>query len=200
MQRPTLHVIAGPNGAGKTTFHELQLSRLTGAEFVNADRLAEARFGHPAATEAESRHGQDAAEARRAALMERRASLVVETTFSHPSKLDLVRRARALGYRVVVYHLSVRDPELSVARVAFRTRHGGHPVPEDRIRARYARNGALIRQAVLEADHGYVFDTSLRGRPPVLLATFRTGRGRRAAAEAPAWFEALYGPDLGGDP
>ncbi len=52
---PTLHVVAGPNGAGKTTFYTLRLKRLVpDAEFVNADDLALAAFGHVARTATES--------------------------------------------------------------------------------------------------------------------------------------------------
>lgn len=109
---PVLHVIAGPNGAGKTTFYDLQLSRLTDAEFVNADRLAEAHFGHVAATKAESEQGQNLAQTRREALIEAGESLVMESTFSHPSKIDFVRDALAAGYRVVVYHLTSATPTM----------------------------------------------------------------------------------------
>lgn len=196
MPTPELHVVAGPNGAGKSTLYDSVVRGRTAAEFVNADLLAWARFGHPAETEEESRYGQDAAERRRAELIARRESLVVESTFSHPSKLDLLHEARAAGYDVSVYHVGVRTPEHAVRRVAARVAAGGHPVPESRIRGRYERNGPLIREAVLMADLGLVFDNSLVGRSPLLLATFIRGSGRRIAPRFPAWAETLYAPDL----
>ena len=196
MPPPELHVIAGPNGAGKSTLYDTVLRRRTAAEFVNADLLAWARFGHPAGTEAESLYGQQAAEERRAELIARRESLVVESTFSHPSKLDLLREARAAGYGIFAYHVGVETPDDAVARVAARVAEGGHPVPESRVRARYERNGPLIREAVLTADLGLVFDNSRLGARPLLLAAFTRGRGRRAATTLPAWAETLYGADL----
>lgn len=196
MSPPELHVIAGPNGAGKSTLYDGVVRRRTRAEFVNADLLAWERFGHPAVTEEESRYGQDAAEERRAELIARRESLVVESTFSHPSKLDLLREARAAGYAISVYHVGVRTPEHAVGRVAARVAAGGHPVPEARIRGRYERNGPLIREAVLTADLGLVFDNSRVGRSPLLLATFVRGRGRRVVPRLPAWAETLYAADL----
>ena len=197
MARPALHVIAGPNGAGKTSLYEKQLRRrFPDAEFVNADRLALERYGHPAQTLAESQTGQDMAEARRRELMAERKSLVTETTFSHPSKLDLLRDARALGYELRVYHVNVRSVEVSVNRVAQRVVVGGHPVPEDRIRERYERNQPLIREAVRMADRAVVFDNSTRGGTHQLALEYRQGEVVRLGANVPTWARELYADDL----
>ena len=56
----------------------------------------------------------------------------METVFSHPSKLDLITQAKALGYRVMMFHISVAHPDLSVAGVGERVTEGGHPVPEEK--------------------------------------------------------------------
>jgi predicted ABC-type ATPase len=194
--RPILWILAGPNGAGKSKLYETWLKRLTKAEFVNADLLAAAQFGHPAQTEDESLWGQQAAEERRQQLMRQKAHLVVESTFSHPSKLELVKGARAAGYEVAVAHLSVDDVAILIARVAGRVRQGGHPVPEERIRRRFVRNQALIREVILLAHHGWVFDSSLRNAPPRLCAEFSNGTGAAKIEPLPAWVEALYGQDL----
>lgn len=194
--RPIFHLLAGPNGAGKTSLYESFVGRVTDAEFVNPDRLCFAQLGRHALTREDAQLGQQLAEARRDELMAGRRSLVVETTFSHPSKLDLVKRAQDLGYRLQVYHLNLESADDAVARVAFRETRGGHPVPEANIRGRYARNPALIREAVLIADAGLVFDNSVIGRPPQRLILFRRGVAVDAAAELPAWATALYGGDL----
>lgn len=193
---PTLHVLAGPNGAGKTTLYESWVRRRTTAEFVNADLLVHAALGRHATTQADAELGQRLAEDRRSALLAARQSLVAESTFSHPSKLDLLRQARAAGYELVVYHVNVDSPDLAVARVASREMHGGHPVPEDRIRGRYQRNQALIRQAVQMADRAFVLDNSVRGASPRALIAFVSGKPRDVAPDLPAWAQALYGPDL----
>lgn len=189
---PVLHVIAGPNGAGKTTLYDIQIRPLTRAEFVNADRLALEHFGHVAETRAESEMGQRLAEQRRQALMASRESLVTETTFSHPSKLALLRQARAAGYRLVVYHVNVSHPDLSVARVASRVAQGGHPVPEQKIRERYERNPPLIRDAVLMADNGFVFDGGGLGEPARLVMRFTGGVMSWVGEDAPDWASRLY--------
>lgn len=192
MSGPLLVLLAGPNGAGKSTLYESRIRHLTDAEFVNADRLAAAQFGHPAATEAEGRWGQEAAERRRDALLAEGRSLVAESTFSHPSKLALLGEARRRGYTILVFHVSVETAEDAVARVAHRVGQGGHPVPEDRIRGRYARNGPLIREAVLDADHGYVLDNSRLGEPPRLVLEFRSRRLVGRWEPVPGWVGRLY--------
>ena len=197
MARPIFHLLAGPNGAGKTTLYEQQLhAHLGGAEFVNADRLALEHYGHPALTLAQSQKGQDLAEARRRALMLRRMSLVTETTFSHPSKLELLHDARVLGYETRVYHINVRSAALSVARVGQRVEAGGHPVPEDKIRERYERNQALIREAVRSADRARVYDNSLLGRTHDLALEIWLGQVVRVGSDLPAWARLLYAQDL----
>ena len=195
MARPTFHLIAGPNGAGKTTFYEQWLRARTEAEFVNPDLLAREALGRWSQTRAESEFGQQLAEARRSALIAAGESLVMESTFSHPSKLELVETVLAAGYRLAVYHLSVADPDFAVERVADRAFLGGHPVPEANVRGRYERGGPLIRQAVLKAHFGYVFDNSVDGRPPRLLVSFQGGARVKRAARLPAWAGQLYGQD-----
>jgi predicted ABC-type ATPase len=193
---PVLHILAGPNGAGKTTLYEAFVRRVTDAEFVNADRLSFEALGRHALTREDAELGQRLANERRDALLDARQSLVTESTFSHPSKLELVQKAKALGYKVVVYHVNVRTAEHAVARVTAREGEGGHPVPEANIRGRYARNPPLIREAVLMADAAYVFDNSVLGAPPRRVISFAAGRVTAVTIDLPDWATTLYGPDL----
>lgn len=198
MSRPILHVIAGPNGAGKSSFYQAVLKRLVSAEFVNADLLVAAELGRHAETEAEAQRGQALANARRDALMAAGDSLITETTFSHVSKVEMVRDAQARGYDVIVYHVNLDSADLAVARVTQRTSDGGHAVPEDRIRNRYARNGDFIREAVLIADAAYVFDNSRRGEPPRQLVSLEAGRITAVAANLPEWAGTIYAVEMAG--
>jgi predicted ABC-type ATPase len=193
---PAIHILAGPNGAGKTTLYEAFVRRATHAEFVNADRLSFEALGRHALTRADAELGQRLANERRDALMGGRHSLVTESTFSHPSKLELVRTAKALGYTVTVYHVNVQTADDAVARVSAREGHGGHPVPEANIRGRYERNPPLIRDAVLMADTAHVFDNSRLGALPRRIISFEGGRVVYAADDLPDWAGALYGAEL----
>lgn len=192
--RPTLVMLAGPNGSGKSTLYETRIAPKFAVPFINADIIQrdELKDGDVnAAYEA----AQIATE-RRASLMADRTSFATETVFSHPSKLDLITQAKALGYRIMVFHISVAHPDLSVARVGERVFEGGHPVPEEKIRNRYDRSGPLIRQAILSSDIGHVFDNSQLNQPPVRAVSFTNGTLTFALPQLPDWVLDLYGEDL----
>ena len=110
---PVLHVLAGPNGAGKSTFYDRVLRPTTHLPFVNADMIAADRWPDDAAV-----HAYEAAEIAsqvRDGLVAERRSFVAETVFSHDSKVDFVRRARAAGYQVTLHVLLVPEEEREAA-------------------------------------------------------------------------------------
>jgi predicted ABC-type ATPase len=189
--RPTLFLIAGPNGAGKTTFYETVLEQRVSATFINADVIQRNELDEPS-VDAAYRAAEIAA-SRRDKLLRQRQSFVTETVFSHPSKLALLHRAKESGFRIVVFHLHVNSPDLAVARVVERVQEGGHPVPEQKVRARYERNQELIRTAVSLADHGAVYDASALNEAPRLLMRTIGGRAEYVANDTPKWFRELYG-------
>lgn len=65
-------------------------------------------------------------------------------------------------------------------------------LPEDKIRARYARNGGIIRQAIFLADAGSVYDNSVNGWPSRLILDFRTGPEIERRPPLPAWVTDIY--------
>lgn len=189
--RPTLFLIAGPNGAGKSTFYDTVLAPRIAAPFINADIIQRDELGDPS-PEASYR-AAEIAEQRRRDHMASGQSFVMETVFSHPSKLELLQDARDAGYRIIVFHLVLASADLAVARVAARSDEGGHPVPEEKIRQRFERNAPLIRQAALLADRAMVFDASALNERPVVLLELAQGQVARRAGEVPEWFEGMYG-------
>ena len=160
-----LDLVVGPNGAGKSTFIALTLApELPGAVIVNADQIARRRW--PDDSESHSYEAARIAAATRSELIERGRSFIAETVFSHPSKLDLVDRAQAAGYTVVVHALLIPE-ELAVERVARRVEAGGHSVPEDKIRGRFRRLWPLVVAASQRADLATVYDNSALAGPRV---------------------------------
>jgi len=154
---PVLHLLAGPNGAGKSTLAERVIVPVTKLPFVNADVIAAREWPG-----SEPEHAYDAsrrAAAIRTKMLERRASFVTETVFSHASKVDLVRLAVQRGY-VVHLHVVLVPLDLSVARVDERVRRGGHTVPTNKIRARYERLWELVARAAGDADRTFFYDNS----------------------------------------
>jgi predicted ABC-type ATPase len=69
-------------------------------------------------------------------------------------------------------------------------------VPENKIRARFVRSQPLIRQAVLQADRGMVFDNSQLNTPPRQMLVFAGGRLIQAAPVLPEWILHVYSEDL----
>jgi len=191
---PFLVLLAGPNGAGKTTLYQTRVAESFACPFINADMIQRDELGD-LSMEASYRAAEIAA-ARRADLLKSGKSFATETVFSHPSKLTVVVDARRRGYRVVVMHVGVDSPDLSVARVRARAMEGGHDVPEEKVRDRYVRGQPLIRQAALLADLGMVYDNSILNTPPRLVLQFTDGRLVKAEEPFPRWITVCYAADL----
>lgn len=188
---PILFVIAGPNGAGKSTFYDTVLAGRVAAPFVNADLIQRDELGDPS-PEA-SYKAAEIAEQRRREFLNQGRSFVMETVFSHRSKLDLLRDARVAGFRIVLFHLNLASADLAVARVKARKAEGGHDVPEHKVRQRFERNQTIIREAALLADRAQIFDSSALNQAPRLLLELANGQMVTRVGEAPEWFERLYG-------
>jgi predicted ABC-type ATPase len=192
--RPSLILLAGPNGAGKSTLYQTRVAPSFAGPFVNADIIQRDELKDPSMDA--SYEAARIAEDRRRAMLDARQSFAAETVFSHPSKLEMIEGARARGYLVVVMHVGVDSPDLSVARVKNRTKEGGHDVPEHKVRARYERGQPLIREAVLRADRGMVFDNSQLNIPPQQMLVFANRRLAQAAPTLPSWILRVYTTDL----
>jgi predicted ABC-type ATPase len=130
-------IIAGPNGAGKTTFARSFLPKEARCpRFINADLIA--------AGLSPFEPGASALKAGRVMLEEiaacarRGESFAFETTLSGLGYLAHIRRWRAQGYHVSLFFLSLPNADVAVARVAERVRQGGHHIPEEVIRRRFA--------------------------------------------------------------
>jgi predicted ABC-type ATPase len=158
LSTPVLHVLAGPNGSGKCTFVREVLGPVTHLPFINADEIA----------------------ARDQAIAARR-SVITETVFSHPSKVELIKQSLAAGY-LVELHVMLVPEDLAVARVAHRVTLGGHTVPEDKVRQRYRRLWGLVVQARQIVDRATFYDntSSMPFRP---VAVYERGR----PVGTPAW-------------
>jgi predicted ABC-type ATPase len=180
---PVLHLLAGPNGSGKSTFVERILEPVTHLPFVNADAIAAERW-----PEAQPEHAYEASRAaadERAHLLANKVSFITETVFSHPSKVELVDEAIAMGYLVDV-HVILVSVDVAVARVAERVRQGGHDVPEQKIRERYARLWELIVRTRSMADRMEFFDNSSARHPFRSVAMYERGL-TIGEPEWPAW-------------
>ncbi len=192
--QPLVWLVIGPNGAGKTTYYETRIRPSLQVEFVNADLIARERW--PESEEDRSYEAAKLAANRRTALIGARRSFAAETVFSHSSKVDLVRAALEAGYEVWVTFIHVGSPDLSVARVRARVQRGGHDVPEEKIRTRFARMPDLAREAIALASRSFVVDNSDPRRPLRDVLSFDRGRVRWASEDLPSWCRRLFVAEL----
>lgn len=163
MGQPIFYLLAGPNGAGKSTLYRALVLAGTiaaTAEFVNADLHEAAHLQHVTDPEQRSEQARQWADARRAALLQAGQSFVSETVFSHESKLALIQEAQAKDFFVLLLVVALDQPECLLARVAQRVTEGGHPVPVERILARYPRTLAHLTQAVRLASAAILYDSA----------------------------------------
>ena len=189
------HLLAGPNGAGKSTLYRaLVREGILGPplEFVNADLHERAHLQHMTDPQQRSEAARAWAEARRTALMEARTSFASETVFSHPSKLRLIDTAQRQGYTVALHIVALDDPARLPARVAQRVREGGHPVPVERILARYPRTMEYLAQAVRQADAAYLYDAQEAAEGGPRLVALSTPAGPTVLADPlPPWAQRM---------
>ena len=125
-------------------------------------------------------------------LLAQKISFSFETVFSHPSNIEIMRRAAAAGYNVYLYFVSTESPAINKYRVQLRVKKGGHDVPEDKIESRYFRSLDLLHEAALVCKRVFFFDNS--GATYQLVAELLQGKIIRslAAGQLPQWYKKYY--------
>ena len=156
-KKPRLLVIAGPNGSGKSTVTKrLPLIGL----YINADEIK--RVSGCTALEAAQE-----AERLRELLLARGSDFTFETVLSTDRNLSLLRRAKEAGYEICAVFVLTSDVEINARRVQERAAAGGHDVPEEKMRSRYAKSLQNLSPLARIADKTRVVDNS--GAEPCLI-------------------------------
>jgi predicted ABC-type ATPase len=182
---PHVIVVAGANGAGKsTTAPHLLRDALEVTEFVNADTIAAglSAFRPESMGVAAGRIML----ARMRSLAAARADFAFETTLASRSFAPWLAGLQQDGYHVHVLFLWLRTADLAVGRVAERVRHGGHDVPADVVRRRYAaglRNFFGLYMPIV--DSWQLLDNSDASGPRPMASGH--GREVRLLGDAAAW-------------
>ncbi|HUJ72933.1 MAG TPA: zeta toxin family protein, partial [Verrucomicrobiae bacterium] len=68
-----------------------------------------------------------------------RTDFAFETTLSGRSYVRVIRKLRAVGYRIHMFYLWIPGPDLALLRIRNRVQVGGHDVPARDVRRRYDR-------------------------------------------------------------
>ncbi|MGL4943163.1 MAG: zeta toxin family protein [Thermoguttaceae bacterium] len=136
-REPKLIILAGPNGAGKSTSAPLLLRDTFAVdEFVNADAIAQGLCAF--APETVALEAGKIMVKRLRDLAHRRVDFAFETTLASRSFAPWVEQLTASGYKVHLLFLSLPNADAASERVRARVRLGGHNIPEDVVRRRFA--------------------------------------------------------------
>ena len=149
-KKPEIIVFAGPNGSGKTTV--TQYSKII-EPYINADDIKKVNNLNDieAALLAEKMREQ---------CVEDLHGFTFETVLSTDRNLKLLRKAKDKGYFIRCIYVLTSNPEINVLRVKSRAAFGGHDVPEEKIRTRYAKALNLIPDLVDICDVIHIYDNS----------------------------------------
>ena len=119
--------------------------------------------------------------------LKHRISFSFETVFSHPAKIDILRRAQAAGFKTYMYFVATENPVINVNRIRERVALGGHDVPEEKTRSRYLRCMEQVRYALPYLNRAYFFDNSTQ--QSLYLAEYESEVGFTLHSELlPSWF------------
>ncbi len=131
----------------------------------------------------------DISEFIRQSLLNEGISFSFETVFSHPSKLEIIKKAKSLGYRIYFYFITTDNVEININRVAIRVLKKGHFVSTEKIKERYTKSLNQLFDAVKLSDRCFLFDNSSKHYE--LVASIEAGRKvemNQKGKNIPNWF------------
>jgi len=157
-QPKTYTLFAGVNGAGKSTFHKA-LKRDFGIR-VNLDEIVRDQFNNEwKCSKAQMSAGRIAVRLIKDCL-NGDTSFNQETTLTGRTIVSSVKKARENGFEVILYYVGLESIELSIARVAKRVVNGGHGIPEEDLRRRYANSFENLKLILPMCNLAHIYDNS----------------------------------------
>ena len=182
---PRVVIFAGPNGAGKSTHADAILAALGIDTFVNADYIARGLSGRK--TDVVAFEAGRIMLKRLHQLGEAGADFAFESTLASRTFAPFFRTLKAQGYVLAVYYFSLANAQLAVRRVKLRVAMGGHDVPSDVVKRRFARslNNFFNLYAPL-ADEWTLFDNSAS---PQALTVAAKSADRLTVTETNTWLK-----------
>ena len=163
--RPNHLPIAGCNGAGKTTFAKEFLPSIGVIRFLNADEIARGLSPLDPSVVAFKAGRLLLSELRE--LMNRHETFALESTLSGRTYVNVFERAKQKGYKIELQFVWIPDVREAIRRVRQRVIEGGHDVPVNDIRRRFARSVQhLLDDYAPLANKWFLWDNST---PPAKL-------------------------------
>lgn len=159
---PSLRLIAGPNGSGKTTLtDELRHTYdVPLGQYTNPDEIEKSLITIITDPIKRSQAAQKISKDQREKWLEEHISHSYESVMSHPSHIEFIKRANKLGFKTYLYYVCINDPLINTERVDERVKSGGHPVPKEKILARYKRSLKQLFDMASLCRRVYFFDNT----------------------------------------
>ena len=160
--------MAGPNGSGKTTFaKEFLPDYAKCVRFVNADLIA--RGLSPFAPQIVAMKAGRLVLEQLHELAIKNLDFAFETTLAGKTYVNYLKEVKRRGYRIHLFFLWIPSEKLALQRIKDRVAEGGHDVPAEDVRRRFARSTRNFLQLYRPLlDSWMLFDNS--GRVPKLIA------------------------------
>ena len=160
---PYLYIIAGCNGAGKTTASFTILPEMLKCkEIVNSDEIAKGLSPFNSDSIAVAVEASRIMYKRIKELIAAGETFAMETTLATRSVANLIREAQKEGYYVTLLYFWLNTPELAIERVKMRVSAGGHNIPVETIRRRYAAGIRNLFELYLSiSDYWMIADNSM---------------------------------------
>lgn len=157
-----IYVFAGPNGSGKSTLiANLYLNGKLNAEYVNADIYCNTNFKDIENIDERNKAAMFYTTDKVNSYLKQGKSFCYETVLSHPSKIQLFKQAKKLGYKIISTFVYTNNPQINIDRVAARSKQGGHDVPKEKIISRYYRSLEYAKDLEKISNEFSNFDNSL---------------------------------------
>lgn len=202
-RQPTIYVLAGVNGAGKSSVGE-NIFNDEGSTIFNPDTIAASlRALHPDISPALANgHAWQLGKSLLEQAIASGRDYRFETTLGGRTIPGLLEKASRGGHLLHVWFCGLASAELHLERVRRRVAHGGHDIPEEKIRERWTASRENLIRLLPFIHHLRVYDNSHEADPasglaprPVLwlesvngLPTFPDD-----LSAAPAWVQPILG-------
>ena len=145
-------LIAGVNGTGKSSFRGvLEGQGIALGHIIDPDLIAKNnRFNEIAAGKQAIREMYSC--------LQNEASFTQETTLSGHQVRQTLLKAKKQGYRITMYYIGLNTQYESIYRIANRVRKGGHDIPPEDVKRRFARRFEALDRVVPLCDLVVFYD------------------------------------------
>lgn len=178
----TYTIIGGVNGAGKSSLTGVLRTEMHDlGRIIDVDRLV-------------ARAGGDAIAGGKLAIEQIDECLrdgicfTQETTLSGHRTLQTVRRALDAGYYIRLYYVGLDTVDESLARIRNRVAKGGHDIPAERVRQRFATRFSDVARILPYCNEATFYDND---NGFVAVATYKNGELSPIGHRSPQWLAEL---------